>query len=72
MDPKEPCTCERETQDTSQDLVQRYFKIGKNDLGSKTFSVHARQHHDRQYTVLEKTFPILKPFPTLERWRSVK
>ena len=69
MDPKEPCTCERETQDSSQDLVQRYFKIAKNDLSSKIFSVHARQHHVRQYTVLIKTFPILKPSPVLERWR---
>ena len=26
MDPKEPCTCERETQESSQDVVNRYFK----------------------------------------------
>ena len=69
MDPKEPCTCERETQDSSQDLVQRYFKIAKDDLRSKILLVHARQHHVRQYTLLEKTFPILKPPPMLERWR---
>ena len=67
MDPKEPCTCERETQDSSQDLVQRYFKIAKDDLRSKILLVRARQHHVRQYMVL--TFPILKPSLMLERWR---